>query len=329
MKTLELQDILDAKKRISPFVTSTPIYSSSILNNWLGHSIYFKAEGQQKIGAFKARGACNTIAWLVENDKKPKHIVANSSGNHAQAVAWAAKMFGIPATIYMPEYASTIKIQATIFYGAKVVLCKTRDIADAQVAEAAEKEGTYWIPPYNHEQVISGQGTAVYEAIKEIGEVDAVIAPCGGGGLLSGSLIASKGLLPEVTVIGAEPKNANDASLSLKKNEIQRLTSKPNTLADGAMTMSVGDLTFEYLKRLDAFYEITEEQMVYWTQWLTHLLKLRIEPTSALSMEAAKQWLQKQETKKKVLIVLSGANIDRETTLKIWEKDYLQETPSL
>ena len=329
MGTLKLQDILDAKNRIAPFITATPVVSSSILNKWLGHSIYFKAEGLQKIGAFKARGACNTIAWLVENNKKPKHIVANSSGNHAQAVAWAAKIFAIPTTIYMPDYASKIKIQATISYGAKVVLCETRDIADAKVAEAAEKEGVFWIPPYNHEQVISGQGTAVYEAIKEIGEVDAVIAPCGGGGLLSGSLIAAKGLLPEVTVIGAEPMHANDASLSLQKNKIQHLKTKPNTLADGAMTMSVGNLTFEYLKKLDAFYEITEEQMVYWTQWLTHVLKLRIEPTSALSMEAAKQWLQKQKTKKKILIVLSGANIDQGTTLKIWEKDYLQENPSL
>ncbi|WP_291865772.1 serine/threonine dehydratase [Maribacter sp.] len=329
MKTLQLQDILDAKSRISPFINTTPIVSSSILNDWLGHDIYFKAEGLQKVGAFKARGACNTIAWLIENNKKPKHIVANSSGNHSQAVAWAAKMFQIPATIYMPEYASKIKIQATRSYGATVVLCKTRDIVDAQVAEASAKEGVYWIPPYNHEQVISGQGTAVYEAITEIGDVDAIVAPCGGGGLLSGSVIAAKGLLPNVKVIGAEPKNANDASLSLQKNEIQRLGAKPNTLADGAMTMSVGALTFEYLKRLDAFFEITEEEIVYWTQWLTHLLKLRIEPTSAMSMEAAKQWLQKQQTKKKVLIVLSGGNIDQETTLKIWEKDYLLKNPSM
>lgn len=329
MSTLQLQDIFDAKCRIKPFIDTTPIVGSSVLNNLIGHDIYFKAEGFQKVGAFKARGACNAIARLIEDGKKPKHIVANSSGNHSQAVAWAAKIFGIPATIYMPNYASKIKIQATKSYGAEVVLCESRDIADAKVAKAAEKEGVCWIPPYNHEQVISGQGTAVYEALKEIGVVDAVIAPCGGGGLLSGSLIAAKGLFPNITVIGAEPKNANDASLSLQQNKIHRLKTKPNTLADGAMTMSVGDITFEYLKRLDAFYEITEEQMVYWTQWLTHLLKLRIEPTSALSMEAAKQWLQKQKTKKKVLIVLSGANIDQETTLKIWEKDYLQETPSL
>ncbi len=329
MSLIEFSNILDAKKRISPFVNQTPVYSSSILNNWLGHHIYFKAEGFQKIGAFKARGACNTIAWLIENNKKPKHIVANSSGNHSQAVAWAAKKFGIPATIYMPTYASKIKIQATKSYGAKVVLCSSRDIADAEVAKISKEEGVYWIPPYNHEQVISGQGTAVYEALQEIGEVDAVFAPCGGGGLLSGSLIAAKGMFSNCKVIGAEPKNANDAFLSLQNNKIERLKEKPNTLADGAMTMSVGDITFKHLKKLDAFYEITEEQMLYWTQWLTHILKLRIEPTSALGMQAAKLWLKEQNSKKKVLIVLSGANIDQETTLKVWENDYLQQNPSL
>ncbi|WP_298472490.1 serine/threonine dehydratase [uncultured Maribacter sp.] len=329
MKIIQLHDILKAKNRITPFINTTPIVTSSLLNDWLGHDIYFKAEGLQKVGAFKVRGALNTIAWLIEKGKKPKHIVANSSGNHSQAVAWAAKIFKIPATIYMPEYSSKVKIQATKSYGAKVVLCETRDIADSMVAEASVKDGFYWIPPYNHEQVISGQGSAVYEAIKEVGKVDAVIAPCGGGGLLAGSVIAAKGLLPNVKVIGAEPRNANDASLSLQKNVIQRLKSKPDTLADGAMTMSVGVLTFEYLKRLDAFYEIKEEQIIYWTQWLTHLLKLSIEPTSAMGMEAAKQWLQKQKTRKKVLIVLSGGNMDRETSLKIWKKDYLLKTPSL
>ncbi|WP_242134249.1 serine/threonine dehydratase [Aestuariivivens marinum] len=325
--TLELKDIINAKSRILGLVNETPILTSSLLNAWLGHSIYFKAEGFQKIGAFKARGACNTIAWLIENNYNPKHIVANSSGNHAQAVAWAAKHFGVPATIYMPDYSSKVKIQATKVYGAQVVLCQTRQEADDLVKRASDNPDTYWIPPYNHEQVICGQGTAAFEAMNSLGEVDAVFAPCGGGGLLSGSLIATRGLSKKTKVIGAEPLAGNDAAESLRKKSIQRLTSAPNTLADGAMTLAVGDITFEYLKQLDDFYEISEEAIIYWTQWLTHLLKLRIEPTSALGMAAAFQWLQKQKGKKTILIILSGANVDQATTNKIWQNDCLTREP--
>ncbi|WP_062060887.1 serine/threonine dehydratase [Aquimarina longa] len=324
-----IKDIITVKNRINKLINNTPVLTSSMLNKWLGHEVYFKAEGFQKIGAFKARGACNTIAWLIENNQRPNHIIANSSGNHAQAVAWASKIFDIPATIYMPDFSSKVKIQATSSYGANVVLCESRAMVDEKVIQESKKDDVYWIPPFNHEQVILGQGTAIYETLQEIGEVDAVFAPCGGGGLLSGSLIAAKGLFPKTKVIGAEPLNANDASMSLQKNTIQRLTSTPQTLADGAMTLAVGDITFEYLKKLDEFYEIKESEMIYWTQWLTHLLKVRIEPTSALSMEAAKQWMQKQSKKKKIVILLSGSNIDHVTNQKIWKDDMLLKKPSL
>ena len=205
MKLLDLRDIVQAKQRIEPYINNTPVLTSSLLNTWLGHEVYFKAESFQKIGAFKSRGGCNTIAWLVENNMKPDRIVANSSGNHAQAIAWASTLFNIPATIYMPGYSSKIKIQATASYGANVVLCESRTITDEQVKQAAKEKGTYWIPPFNHEQVIAGQGTAVFEAIHEIGEVDAVFIPCGGGGLSSGSLVAARALSPGAEIIAAEP----------------------------------------------------------------------------------------------------------------------------
>ncbi|SHG16618.1 serine/threonine dehydratase [Flagellimonas flava] len=326
---LTLEDIQSASGRISGFINKTPLLSSSLLNQWLGHEIFFKAECFQKIGAFKARGGCNTLAWLTENGKKPGHIVANSSGNHAQAVAYASNKFGVPATIFMPEYSSKVKIQATRSYGAQVVLSKTRDITDEKVREAAQKEGTYWIPPYNHEQVICGQGTAAYEALCDLDDMDAVFAPCGGGGLLSGTLIAARGLSPQTKVMGVEPLRANDAAESLRKGSVQRLANVPDTLADGAMTMAVGDITFEYLKQLDGFYEIDEDRMVYWTQWLTHLLKCTIEPTSAMSMEGVVQWLKGQNPGKRVLVVISGGNIDQPTRSKIWESNYLDQSPSL
>ncbi|MDO6818798.1 serine/threonine dehydratase [Zobellia sp. 1_MG-2023] len=324
-----IEDIKNARKRIDNYVLQTPIFTSSLLNDWLGHEIYFKAECLQKIGAFKARGACNTIAWLVENNKRPKHIIANSSGNHSQAVAWAARQFNIPATIYMPVYASKIKIQATQSYGAKVALCENRNIADESVLSASKEEGTYWIPPYNHNQVIAGQGTAVCEALEQVSGIDAVFAPCGGGGLLSGTVIATNALSPKTKVFGVEPLNANDAAESLRANQIQRLQATPDTLADGAMTMAVGDITFEYLKRLDGMYEVAEAKLIYWTQWLTHLLKLHVEPTSAMAMEGVVQWIKNSPNKKRVMVILSGGNIDHTNQLKIWHTNHLDTRPSL
>lgn len=326
---LSLKDIKAAKKRIDPYINPTPILSSSLLNKWLGHEIFFKCENFQKIGAFKARGGLNTVAWLVEHNQKPKQLVANSSGNHAQAVAYAGQQFNIPTTIFMPEYSSAVKIQATKSFGAKVVLSPHRDITDELVREAAQEKGTYWIPPFNHEQVICGQGTATYEALMELDDIDAVFTPCGGGGLISGSLITTRGLSPKTRVFGVEPLNANDAAESLRKGSIQRLSGIPNTLADGAMTMAVGDITFEYLKQLDGFYEVNEQAIVYWTQWLTHLLKCRLEPTCAMPMQAVVDWLSTQKLKKRVLVIISGGNMDQKTSQKIWERDLLNEIPKI
>ncbi|MEM9078326.1 MAG: serine/threonine dehydratase [Bacteroidota bacterium] len=327
--TLVLKDIEQAKERIAPYITNTPILTSSLLNDWLGHEIFFKCENFQKIGAFKARGGVNAVSWLLETGQKPKKLVANSSGNHAQAMAFAGKQFKIPTTIFMPEYSSQVKIQATRSYGAEVVLSKNRNITDTLVREASKEDGAYWIPPFNHEQVICGQGTSALEALSELDNIDAVFAPCGGGGLVSGTCISTRGLAPTAEVIGVEPLNANDAAESLRKGSIQKLPAIPNTLADGAMTMAVGDITFEYLKQLDGFYEIEEEYIVYWTQWLTHLLKCRLEPTCAMPMEAIRRWLKGKKTKQRVLMIVSGGNVDQPTTQKIWQKDYLTNIPSL
>lgn len=327
--TLVLKDIGRAKERIAPYITNTPILTSSLLNDWLGHEIFFKCENFQKIGAFKARGGVNAVSWLLETGQKPKKLVANSSGNHAQAMAFAGKQFNIPTTIFMPEYSSQVKIQATRSYGAEVVLSKDRNITDKLVREAAKEDGAYWIPPFNHEQVICGQGTSAFEALSELDAIDAVFAPCGGGGLVSGTYIATKGLAPMAEVIGVEPLNANDAAESLRKGSIQKLSAIPDTLADGAMTMAVGEITFEYLKQLDGFYEIEEEYIVYWTQWLTHLLKCRLEPTCAMPMEAVRRWLKGKKSKQRVLMIVSGGNVDQPTTQKIWQKDYLSNIPSL
>jgi threonine dehydratase len=324
---IQIQDIKDAHTRIKPYIHHTPVLQSSLLNQWLGHELFFKAECLQKIGAFKARGALNTVSWLKENNIPVDHIVAQSSGNHAQAVAWAAKQFQIPATIFMPSYASKIKMQASRSYGAEVKLFDTRDEVDAQVKKAAETKGTYWIHPFNHEQVMSGQGTAALEALYDHKGIDAICAPCGGGGLLSGTYVAAKALAPNIKVIGGEPANANDAAMSIRAKSIQKLNGIPDTIADGVMTPALGNLTFEYILKLDEMIEVTEYAIKYWTQWLNHLLKIRVEPTSAVAMAAIHQWLQGQSQPKRVMVILSGGNVDQETEMKIWNTNFLDIVP--
>lgn len=323
------ESITSAERTIKQYIHNTPVVTSSRLNEWLGHQIYFKAECLQKVGAFKARGACNAVAKLMERDNRPDRIIANSSGNHAQAVAWAAATFGIPATIYMPKEVSRVKLQATASYGAEICLGESRAEVDQQVQMASQQKGVAWIPPYNHPDVIAGQGTAAFEVFHEIEQVDAIFAPCGGGGLLSGTLVATRSLSPKTKVIGVEPANADDARRSIEQGMIFRFERSPETLADGARTLAVGDLTFEHLRQLDGFYTVKEEAIIYWTQWLNHLLKLQVEPTSAMSMDGVCQWLKTVNSPQKVVVILSGGNIDLSTHQAIWKTDGLAQVPSL
>jgi len=326
---IDINDIKAAHKRIKPYINETPVLSSSLLNQWLGHEIYFKAETLQKIGAFKARGGCNAVQVLKEKHCHIKRVVANSSGNHAQAVAWAAREFSVPATIYMPSFASKVKAQATRSYGAEVVLLDTRQEVDAAVETAAQEKGVFCISPFNDYSVIAGQGTATLEALQQIDPpVDAVFTPCGGGGLISGSLVATRYLQPYAEVIAVEPKAADDAMRSYQSGQIQRLDNTPKTLADGAMTLSIGEKTFEHIRHLDDFYTVEETPIIYWTQWLQHLLKLHVESTCAMTMDGVCQWLRKQDQPKRVMVVLSGGNIDTLMMQNLWQNDYLNQQPS-
>lgn len=327
---LDIKDIKEAAELIQPHINRTPVLTSAQLNQWLGHDLYFKAECFQKVGAFKARGACHAVQRLKASNKNITRVVANSSGNHAQAVAWSAARFGLQSTIYMPSFASKVKAQATRAYGAEVVLADSRQQVDQMVADAGERPETHWIPPFNDEWVMAGQGTAVLEAWQQMDQApDAVITPCGGGGLLSGTLAAVRGLSSTCQVIGAEPLAGNDAAQSRRQGSIHTLETSPNTLADGAMTLAVGDLTFPYIQAADAFCEIEESTIAYWTQWLQHLLKVHIEPTSAMTMGAVCQWLKTQSSKRSVLVILTGGNIDEADMRRIWAEDLLGQEPSL
>lgn len=326
---ININDIRRARSRITPHIRKTPILESSLLNKELGSRILFKAECMQQTGAFKIRGALNVMSKLSELGRLPSKVVANSSGNHAQAVAYASRSFNIPSKIFCTENVSSVKAAATRFYGADIALFPTRIEADQAVAEAAEEPDTLWIPPFNHPDIIAGQGTLMLESADQVGEVDAVFAPCGGGGLLSGTLISTRSLSQTTQVIGAEPLNANDAAESLRSGKIVRLDSAPITLADGAATPSVGEHTFPILQQLDQMYEVNEDRIAYWTQWLQHLLKIHVEPTSAMSMQAVVEWLSKAPKNQKVLVLLSGGNIDNLKMQQIWQQDHLVEMPSM
>lgn len=309
MNNLSLEDIQSAQNRIQNFITKTPILERHIDINGIKHKIFFKAENQQVTGAFKARGAVNAVLWLKETNALPKKIVAYSSGNHAQALAWVCQKLEVPCEIYMPQTVLKNKIQATKKYGAKVFLFPTRQEAeDAAMTEV--NNGAYLIPPYDHDQVICGQGTACLEALNQINEsVDAIFAPCGGGGLLSGTLIVANALHPNTQVIGAEPLKANDAARSLRENKIFRWKDTPTTIADGARTLGISDKTFQYLKQLNAMYEISEEEITKWTTILQTEMDILCEPTSALAMAAAHKYLLVQTKPTNVLSIISGGNI--------------------
>ncbi|MDC8832271.1 serine/threonine dehydratase [Alteromonas gilva] len=324
---VNFDDVYQASQRLKGKVTRTPLLQSARLNQWLGQRILFKAECFQTTGAFKLRGATNFITSLLETGNIPRHIVANSSGNHAQAVAFAAAQANIPVTVFSTESISAVKAAATKDYGAELRLFATRPEADEAVKFAAAQDGVVWIPPFNHPLIVAGQGTAALEALQDSNQVDAVFAPCGGGGLLSGTLLATRELAPEAKVIGAEPLVANDAARSLQSGVIESLDGPVSTLADGAATPAVGDITFPLLQQLDDFYEVNEQQIAYWTQWLQHLLKVHVEPTSAMTMAAVAAWAANTPAGQTAMVMLSGGNISQASMAKVWATDYLLQPP--
>jgi threonine dehydratase len=207
-----------------------------------------------------------------------------------------------------------------------VIEVETRSQAESSV-DAYIAQGAYLIHPYDHDDVILGQGTACFEALKTGLQPDAIFAPCGGGGLLSGTMLAAKLLAPQARVYGAEPEQANDAARSLKAGKIIEYDASPDTIADGVRTLRVSPRTFAYFRQLSGIFEIAETDIIYWFQWINHILKTTCEPTSALGLAAAFQWLKSQTSPKTVLIILSGGNIDPETQVTLWQKNLLLNPP--
>ena len=321
--------VVMAYQRICPFLHSTPLMESTLLNRFLQHRVLFKQDLSQKTGSFKVRGVLNALLSLKEKNHLPQSVVAYSSGNHAQAVSWACTELSIPCTIYMPAVTSEIKIQATLSYGGKVVLTSTRQEAEDLCIEASKKEGVLLLTPYGREDVLIGQGTFSYEALSEIPEVDSIFTTVGGGGLCAGTWLTCQEMSLPIPIYGCEALKANKASRSLQGGSIFRFPELQQTIADGARPLSVAQETWPYIQKLKGIIECEEEEIIYWTQWLMHLLKITCEPTAALAMAGGYQWLMNQNTPSTILILLSGGNISSDMYKMIWRKNYLDILPTI
>ncbi len=302
-------DVEDAAERIAGIAHRTPVLTSRYVNDLYGAELFFKAEHLQRMGAFKFRGALNALSRFSP-EQRQGGVVAFSSGNHAQAIALAAGELGIPAVIVMPKDAPEMKLAATRGYGGEVVLYDryTEDRL-AIGREIAESRGMTLIPPYDHADIIAGQGTAAKELIEEVGQLDALLTPLGGGGLLSGSALAAKALSPGVAVYGVEPAAGDDGQRSFRSGEIVTIET-PRTIADGAQTLSLGKLTFGIITRdVTDVLTATDEQLVEAMRLFASRMKQVVEPTGCLGL-AGFDAIRERFAGKRVGIILSGGNVD-------------------
>jgi len=305
------QEILTAKSRLKGHANLTPVMTSKTLDSLVNASIYLKCENFQKIGAFKFRGAFNSISKLSRKEQS-RGVITYSSGNHAQAVALVGKMLSIKTTIVMPENAPAIKLAATKGYGADVIEYDPKTQSREKIASMIkEEQGLTLIPPFDNLDVIAGQGTATMELFEQESPMDMILAPCGGGGLLSGSAIAAKGMNPGCKVIGVEPELADDATRSFKTGTLHSVEN-PATIADGTRTTCLGKLTFPLvLEHVDDMITVSEKDIIHAVQFLFYRMKLVVEPSGGLGLAAL---LSKKITpQKKTGIILSGGNIDAAT----------------
>ncbi len=301
-------DIAAAHERIKAHAERTPFLRSTQVDALTGARVFFKCENFQRMGAFKFRGAFNALSRLKDEDQK-KGVVAFSSGNHAQAVALAGKILGIKAVIVMPEDAPKVKLDATRGYGADIVQYGRGEAREELAGRLATERGLTLIPPFDHEHVIAGQGTAAKELIEDAGELDLLLVPCGGGGLLSGCAIAAKHLLPGCRVMGVEPEAGNDASQSFAKKRLVTIAI-PDTIADGARTPSLGKLTFPIVMRyVDDMLTVDDKELARSMFFLWERMKVVVEPTGSLAFAALINGKAKAKGLR-VGVVLSGGNVD-------------------
>ncbi|MCC2594942.1 threo-3-hydroxy-L-aspartate ammonia-lyase [Pusillimonas sp. MFBS29] len=303
------EDVVQASQRLEGIAHRTPVTTSSSLDARLGALVFFKCENFQRIGAFKFRGGYNALASL-DSEQRKAGVVAFSSGNHAQAVALAARMLDIKATIVMPHDAPAAKKAATRGYGAQVVEYDRYKQNREEIAHGlVQAQGLTLIPPFNHPDVIAGQGTAVKELLEETGGLDMLFVPLGGGGLLSGSLLAAHAISPDCAVYGVEPEAGNDGWKSFHKGEIVGIDT-PVSIADGALTQALGSLTFPIIRQhAHDIVTVSDQQLVQAMRFFAERMKMVVEPTGCLGAAAALSEIVPVKGKR-IGVLLSGGNVD-------------------
>jgi threonine dehydratase len=302
-----LTDIRAAAMRIAPHVHRTPVVTSHTLDRELGARLFFKCENLQKVGAFKARGAVNAVLSLPQ-EVAARGVATHSSGNHAAALAYAASIRGVPCTVVMPDSAAVIKVEAVRGYGAEIVFCRQSE-REATCERVIQETGASLVHPFDDERVIAGQGTAALELLDEVRDLDAIVAPVGGGGLLAGSAIVMKSMRPQGIVFGAEPRAADDAHRSIETGVRQPGVQSPKTIADGLLT-GIGALNFEILKaRRARIVTVSEEGIVAAARYHLERLKLVVEPSAAVALAAVREIVPDIHGMK-VGVIVSGGNTD-------------------
>lgn len=306
-----LRDVREAEERVRIVGHRTPVMTCAALDEMAGRHLFFKCENLQKIGAFKIRGASNFV-FRLPDEQAERGVVTHSSGNHGQAVALAARLRGIEARIVMPSTALAVKRRAVEGYGGIVIECEPNEQSrDRTAEEVVAATGGTFVPPYDHPHIVAGQGTAALELLEDLPSLEALVAPVGGGGLMSGTAIAGHGLNPAIRLIGAEPAGADDAARSLAAGEIVPQTD-PRTIADGLLT-SLGPLTFSILsEHLETIVTVSEEEIVRAMRLVWERMKLVVEPSAAVAVAAvlSEHFHALEGSFERVGVILSGGNVD-------------------
>jgi len=306
---VSFEDVEAAARRLAGIAHHTALATSRTLDDRLSARLFLKCENLQRAGAFKFRGAYNAVSRLTAEERS-RGVLTYSSGNHAQATALACRLLGAQATIVMPANAPAAKRRATEGYGARIVAYDPEREKREQVAERLRREGDpVLIPPYDHADVIAGQGTAARELFEDAGALDLLLVPCGGGGLLSGSALSARALAPSCRVVGVEPELADDATRSFRTGVLQTV-SNPPTIADGARTPSLGTLTFPLVRQnVDEMVTVSDDELVRAMRVVFERLKLVVEPTGVLGLAAALSG-RVDVRGRRVGVILSGGNVD-------------------
>jgi threonine dehydratase len=305
---VSFDDVARAHERIKPQAKRTPVLTSATVDALTGAKVFFKCENFQRMGAFKFRGAYNALSQLNPEERR-RGVIAFSSGNHAQAVALAGKLLEIKTVIVMPADAPRVKLDATRGYGAEVVTFGKGEDRERLSERLARERNLVLIPPFDHPHIVAGQGTAAKELIEDAGPLDALLVPCGGAGLLSGCAVAARHLLPECRVIGVEPAAGDDATQSFRQKKLVKIA-VPDTIADGARTTSLGEVTFPLVMRyVSDMLTVTDDELLRAMFFLWERMKIMVEPTGALAACALLEKKLKPE-KLRVGVILSGGNVD-------------------